>query len=440
MTMLQVDFIREHPDVVKTKIAQKNKKPQLVDDFLAVDKQWRETTGKIDAMRFEQRKLGEQKKIEEAKALKEDVKKLEEQIATLESDRTKLLYQIPNLQFDDIPVGKSEDDNIVIRKWGEPTKFDFTPKDHMELGEALDIIDTKKASEVSGARFNYLKGEAALLEFAIVQYVFSVLTNKEIIATIAKSVSTGLSTNTFVPVVPPVMIRPEIYVRMARLDPGQEEERFHMPNDNLYLIGSAEHTLGPIHMDEIIDEKKLPIRYIGFSTAFRREAGSYGKDTKGILRVHQFDKLEMESFSTPETSRQEQDFFVAIQEYLLQGLKLPYQVISVCTGDMGGPDARQIDMETWMPGQNRYRETHTSDLMTDYQSRRLNTKVRRQDGTTELVHMNDATAFAIGRILIAILENYQQADGSVLIPEVLQKYLGLDKIERRNNLAIENRL
>ncbi len=426
--------------MVKTKIAQKNKKPQLVDDFLAVDKQWRETTGKIDAMRFEQRKLGEQKKIEEAKALKEDVKKLEEQIATLESDRTKLLYQIPNLQFDDIPVGKSEDDNIVIRKWGEPTKFDFTPKDHMELGEALDIIDTKKASEVSGARFNYLKGEAALLEFAIVQYVFSVLTNKEIIATIAKSVSTGLSTNTFVPVVPPVMIRPEIYVRMARLDPGQEEERFHMPNDNLYLIGSAEHTLGPIHMDEIIDEKKLPIRYIGFSTAFRREAGSYGKDTKGILRVHQFDKLEMESFSTPETSRQEQDFFVAIQEYLLQGLKLPYQVISVCTGDMGGPDARQIDMETWMPGQNRYRETHTSDLMTDYQSRRLNTKVRRQDGTTELEHMNEATAFAIGRILIAILENYQQADGSVLIPEVLQKYLGLDKIERRNNLAIENRL
>lgn len=430
--MLNVEVIRENPELVKAKIAQKNKNPQLVDDFLTVDKQWREATTKVDAMRFEQRKLGEQKKIEEAKALKDDIKKLEEQLVEFEGERTRLLYQIPNLQFDDVPVGKDEDENIVIRKWGEPTVFDFTPKDHMELGEALDIIDTKKASEVAGARFNYLKGAAALLEFAIVQYVFSILTNKETITAIAQSVSSELSTETFVPVVPPVMIRSDVYVRMARLNIGvDDEDKFYMPKDDLYLVGSAEHTLGTLHMDETINEASLPIRYVGFSSAFRREAGSYGKDTKGILRVHQFDKIEMETFCTPESSINEQNLLVAIQEHLMQGLKLPYQVISVCTGDMGGPDARQIDIETWMPSQDKYRETHSADLNTDYQSRRLNTKLRREDGKTELVHMNDATAFAVGRIIIAILENYQQADGTVLIPEVLQKYVGFVKIEAR---------
>ncbi|HBT74941.1 TPA: serine--tRNA ligase, partial [Candidatus Wolfebacteria bacterium] len=321
--MLNVEVIRENPELVKTKIAQKNKKPQLVDDFLAVDKQWREIATKIDAMRFEQRKLGEQKKIEEAKELKEEIKKLEEQHIVLESERMKLLYQIPNLQFDDVPVGKDEDENIVIRKWGEPIKFDFTPKDHMELGEALDIIDTKKASEVAGARYNYLKGEAALLEFAIINYVFSVLTSKDVITSIAQSVSPDLSVGTFVPVVPPVMIRSDVYVRMARLNIGvDDEDKFYMPKDDLYLIGSAEHTLGTLHMDETIEESSLPIRYVGFSSAFRREAGSYGEDTRGILRVHQFDKIEMETFCTPESSVEEQNFLVAIQEHLMQGLKL----------------------------------------------------------------------------------------------------------------------
>ena len=201
-----------------------------------------------------------------------------------------------------------------------------------------------------------------------------------------------------------------------------------MQRDNLYLIGSAEHTLGAMHMDQTFFEQNLPLRYIGFSTSFRREAGSYGKDTKGILRVHQFDKIEMESFTIPEDSKIEQDFFVAIQEYLMKSLEIPYQVVMICTGDMGTPDARQLDIEAWLPGQNKYRETHTSDLMTDYQARRLNTKVKLKSGKTEFVHMNDATAFAIGRTLIAILENYQQKDGSVLVPKVLQALTGFDKI------------
>ena len=182
-------------------------------------------------------------------------------------------------------------------------------------------------------------------------------------------------------------------------------------------------------MDEVIVEKNFPIRYVGFSTSFRREAGSYGKDTRGILRVHQFNKIEMESFTLPENSLKEQEFFVSIQEYLMKSLEIPYQVVMICTGDIGKPDARQVDIESWLPGQNKYRETHTSDLMTDYQSRRLNTRVKRKNGSFEFVHMNDATAFAIGRTLIAIIENYQQKDGSIKVPVVLQKYTGFKKID-----------
>lgn len=203
------------------------------------------------------------------------------------------------------------------------------------------------------------------------------------------------------------------------------------PEDDLMLIGSAEHTLGPMHMDEIFEEKDLPIRYAGYSTAFRREAGSYGKDTKGILRVHQFDKLEAEVFSLPENSLQEQDFLVAIQEHILRALKLPYQVIAVCTGDMGFPDYRQIDINTWMPGQGKFRETHSADCISGFQPRRLNTRVKRSDGKVESVHMNDATVVAVGRALIAIMENYQEEDGSIVIPEVLQKWMfGKTKITR----------
>ena len=215
---------------------------------------------------------------------------------------------------------------------------------------------------------------------------------------------------------------------MARLDPP--EDKYFLAEDKLYLTGSAEHTLGSMHMNEIIEEKNLPIRYVGYSTAFRREAGSYGKDTKGILRMHQFDKIEIESFTLPERSLGEQDFIVAIQEYLMRKLGLHYRVVAICTGDMGFPDQRQFDIETWMPGQDAYRETHTSDLIGGFQARRLNTRVRRLNGETEYLHMNDATVFALGRTIIAILENYQQADGSVLIPEALVPYVGFDRITR----------
>ena len=429
--MLDINLLRNEPEKVKKGIAVKNVDPKRVDDFLSLDEKWRKSLKDIEEKRGLQKKLSEARDIESAKKNKEVIKSLETQLAVLEKDRELAWIKIPNLPDAEAPVGKDETGNQVIRKWGEPRKFDFEARNHMALGESLGIIDVETAAKVSGARFSYLKGDAAILEMAIVKYVFDVLTNEKILKKIVKQVDKNYSVKPFIPVLPPVMIKPEVFKKMARLDPGQEEERYHLSKDDLYLVGSAEHTLGPMHMGEIIEEDKLPIRYLGFSSAFRRESGSYGKDTHGILRVHQFDKLEIESFTVPENSRKEQDFIVAIQEYLMQSLNLPYQVVAICTGDMGGPDSRQIDIETWMPGQNCYRETHTSDLMTDYQSRRLGTKVKRADGRLEFVHMNDATGFALGRILIAIFENYQNKDGSVTVPKILRKYSGIKFIQRK---------
>ncbi len=259
------------------------------------------------------------------------------------------------------------------------------------------------------------------MQFAIIQLVFSVLTDEKTIAKVAKQAGLEVSSKPFVPVVPPVMIKPDVMARMGRLEP--KEERYHVTGDDLYLVGSAEHTLGPIYMDQFIAAAELPIRLIGYSTAFRREAGSYGKDMKGILRLHQFDKLEMEVFSKPEQGQDEQLLIIALQEHIWQMLALPYRVVEISTGDMGAPDYRQIDIETWLPGQNKYRETGTSDYMTDFQSRRLNIKTKDAQGKSQLVHMNDATAAAIGRTLIAIMENYQQTDGSIKIPKALQPYM-----------------
>ncbi len=419
--MLDVRIIRENPEKVKAAIATKNADPALVDQFLALDKDWRDAIGALEEKRAEQKKLGAARDIEGAKRVKEEIKGLEEKAGMLEKEREAVWLRIPNLPSEDTPVGKDDSENPEIKKWGEPPQFDFEPKDHVTLGESLGFIDTETASKVTGARFGYLKGDLVLLEMALVQFAMRTLTDPAIIKKIAESIRPGYPAKVFTPVLPPVMIRPDVFERMARLEP--RDERYYIPADDLFLIGSAEHTLGPMHMDETIPEERLPLRYVGFSTSFRREAGSYGKDMKGILRVHQFDKVEMESFSTPEDSIAEQDFFVAIQEYLVQALELPYRLVFCCTGDQGDPDARHIDVETWLPGQGKYRETHSADLMTDYQSRRLGTKVKRADGKTEFVHMNDATAFA-GRTLIAIMENYQTKEGTIRVPDVLQPFIG----------------
>lgn len=414
--MLDIKFIRENSDLVKKVTTNKQLDPKIVDTLLDLDEKKRNLIKEVEELRALKNKYASEKDIEKGKETKIKLQKLEPELTKIEEEFLSAIYKVPNIVSDDTSIGKDESENTVIRKWGTPKEFEFNPKDHMELGVALKIIDTETASKVAGARFNYLKGDAVLLQNALYQFAIEVLTEKG-----------------FIPVIPPLFINPEVYTKIARLSPETEIERYAIPRDNQYLIGSAEHTLAPMHIGETFNEKDLPKRYFAFTPAFRREAGSYGKDTKGILRQHQFDKVEMESFTTSKDGLKEQDFIIGIQEFLMQSLEIPYQVVAICTGDMGGPDFRQMDIESWMPSQNKYRETHTSDYMTDYQSRRLGTKVR-VGGETEFVHMNDATAFAMGRTLIAILENYQNEDGSITVPKVLQKWMGKEKILPKNNI------
>jgi seryl-tRNA synthetase len=421
--MIDIELLRKNPDLFRASQQRRHLEVGAIDSFLALDKSWRELTQKSESMRALQKKLGAERKVDEAKQLKEELVGIQASLAEIEQRREAVLLSIPNLLADDVPDGKDDTENKVVRTWGEKPTFDFEVRDHMALGVKLGLIDNERAAKVSGARFTYIKGPLAQLQLGLMQFVFSKLTSEAFIHDLATKA--GVSPKPFTAIFPPVMIKPESYVRMARLSPETKDERYHLPADDLYLIGSAEHTLGSMYMDEVLPEEELPIRYIGYSTSFRREAGAAGKDTHGILRMHQFDKLEMESFTTPENSIAEQNFFVAIQEALTQQLGIPYRVVYNCAGDTGTPDARQFDLEMWMPGQQAYRETHSADLMTDFQSRRLGTKCRpAAGGAARFVHMNDATAFAIGRTLIAILENYQTKEGTVRVPAVLQPYLG----------------
>ena len=417
--MLDIKYIRENPDKVKQGCKNKQVKCDI-DQLLELDKKRRELLQKTEGLKAQQNKLGKDDQSE-AKKIKENIKKLDPELKKLGEEFNKLLYKIPNITDPEMPIGKSEDENVEIKKWGKIPKFDFKIKDHMELGVELDIIDTKKAAEISGSRFFYLKNEAVLLQFAIIQFTFETLTNKENIEKIVKELSLKISTKAFSAILPPVMIRDSVQRNIHRVF-GEQTYRFE--DEELNLVASAEHTMAPYHMNEVINQKELPLRYIGYSTAFRREAGTYGKDMSGILRTHQFDKLEMESFTDIETGKDEQKLIIGLQEYLVQQLEIPYRLVHVCTGDTGGPDYDQFDIECWIPSQNEYRETHTSDYMTDYQTRGIKSFYKDKDGTRKLLHTNDATAFALGRTLVAIIENYQQKDGSIKVPEALQKYMG----------------
>lgn len=430
--MLDIKFIRENKDIVQAG-AKKKKVEVDIEALIKLDDKRLAEMKEIEALRTEVNRVSndiardqdpalKMQLIEEMRAVKEEIKNKEEKFKTTLEEWQKIMLKIPNIPSVDTPVGDDESANQVIRSWGEKPNFSFQPKEHFEIGKNLGIIDTETAAEVSGSRFSYLKGDLVLMQFALIQMCLEILTNEDTLKKIALDANVSVNVSNFVPVIPPVFIRPVVQVKMARY--MAPEDHYMFPNDDLMLVGSAEHTLGSMYMDKIFEEKDLPIRYAGYSTAFRREAGTAGKDTNGILRQHQFDKLEMEVFSLPENAMQEQNFLIAIQEYVLKTLNLPYQVMAICTGDMGFPDTRQIDIEVWMPGQNRYRETHSSDYTGGFQSRRLNTRVRRADGKIEPVHMNDATVIALGRTLIGIVENYQQADGSIKIPEVLRKYMG----------------
>jgi seryl-tRNA synthetase len=415
--MLDIKIIRENPEKIKQ--ACQNKQVEVdIDGLLKIDQEKRSLIKENEELKSEHNKLsqkialvkGEEKQelINQAKNL---VKKIQSSSQDLEEKQVKfekLIRLIPNPPLEEVKKGKGEQDNRILRKWGKIPRRSFVAQDHVVLGEKLDLIDTKRAAQVSGSRFAYLKNKLVLLEFALIQFSFNFLTQKG-----------------FTPILPPTMIKKEPMAAMGYLERG-EEEVYRTVQDNLYLVGTGEQSVGPMHMNEILDE--LPRRYVAFSSCFRREAGSYGRDVKGILRVHQFDKIEMFSFSSPLKSREEHQFLLSLEEKLVQLLKIPYQVMDICSGDLGDPAAAKYDIECWLPGQKRYRETHSTSNCTDFQSRRLNIRFRNSQGQLEYVHTLNGTVFALGRILIAIMENYQQADGSIKVPKVLQKYTGFKKV------------
>ena len=427
--MLDIRFIRDNAETVQTNATNKGYKVSIA-DLLKLDDERRTLQQQVDELREKRNanagkmKGGKptQELIDEGKQIKIELAEREGYLSGVEAEYMDILKKVPNMASEDVPVGLSEDENVIAKQVGEKPQFDFVPRNHYEIGEQRLWIDKERAAKVAGSRFAYIKGDMVKLQMAIVQFVINTLSDEEKIQEIAQKAGLEVSLRAFTPVLPPLMIRTEPYDAMDRLEP--RDDRYKLEGDDLWLQGSAEHVLGSMHADEIFEEADLPLRYLGYATSFRREAGTYGKDMEGILRMHQFDKLEMESFTTGEDGLKEHLLFVAIQEYLLQQLELPYQVIQKCTADIGKPNARGIDMETWLPGQDKYRETHTADYMTDYQSRRLKTRVRRENGELELVHTNDATAFALGRIMIAIIENGQREDGTVMIPTVLRPYLG----------------
>lgn len=442
--MIDLADLRNRPDVYQKAADDKSVKVS-VKDFLHLDNKRRELITSVNEMRTTKNEVSKNvprmsgaektKAIAAMKELGTTLKEKEGELEAIEQQWTAMQARFPNLPLPEVPVGRSEEENVVIRTSGTPRTFDFPVKDHVALGRALDIIDVEQASVVSGSRFAYLKGDAVRLQMAIIQLTFNILGDEKILKQVASQAKLPVSCKPFVPMLPPVIMRRDVMDRMDRLQP--EDQRYVLHEDEQVLVGSAEHTMGPYFLEQTIDEANLPIRFIGYSTAFRREAGTYGKDMGGILRVHQFDKLEMESFTTAQSGPDEQRFIVALQEHLVQQLEVPYRVIQKCTYDIGKPNANGIDIDCWIPSQNTYRETHTSDYMTDFQARRLGTHYKTADGKKHLVHMNDATAFAIGRTLIAILENHQQADGSVMIPKALRPFMaGQERIEKSPILSL----
>jgi len=430
--MLDLEIIRTQTDKVKQ--AAKNKNIQVdIDKLLNLDEKRRVLQGQIDQLRAKRNEHAAALKnskptseqIETGKRLKQQIASVEQELDPVQIEFKTLWHQVPNVPSDETPVGKSEDENVVIRQVGKLPEFDFEPKNHWEIAQAKDWIDKERASKVAGARFAYIKGDLVLLEFALWQFALSILTSQSKIEKIVHENNLDVSTKPFVPVLPPAVARTAVYEATGRLN--KEEQTYKLEDDDLWLNASAEHTLAPMYIDEILEADKLPIRYVGYTTAFRREAGTYGKDMEGILRLHQFNKLEMESFSTPDQSYQEHLLMVAVQEYLMSQLELPYQVLEKCTADIGFPNAKGVDIEVWLPGQGKYRETHTADYITDFQARRMQTRVRMPDGTLEIAHTNDATAFS-QRPLIAIIENNQTADGSVRVPKVLHAFIGKEVI------------
>lgn len=412
--MLDLKMLREEPERVRAALARRDA-DRLLDDVLAADERRRKLVKQVDEKKHSHNEISskigkasqEEKAelLEEARTIKAEIDALDPELRDADEQLEMLAAGLPNLPDDSVPDGGSDDDNIEVRSWGEPREIPDA-EDHLDLGRRLGIIDTDRAARASGSRFGYLFGELVHLEFALIRFAFDHL--------VAKG---------FLPVLPPVLVRREVMFGAGEL-PG-DEAQYYVTQDDLYLTGTSEQSLVALHADETLDPDELPRRYAAFSTCFRREAGTYGKDTRGIFRVHQFDKVEMFSYTAAEHSREEHEFLVSCQEELLQAIGLPYRVMNVCTGEMGKKAAKQYDIEVWFPGQGRYRELTSCSNCTDYQSRRSHIRVKGKP----LPHTLNGTG-VVGRTLVAILENFQEPDRSVSIPKVLHPYLpaGLTKI------------
>ena len=415
--MIDVKLLRENPDLVRASQKARGESTSLVDEVLAADEVRRTAIVEFEALRAEQNTLsksvgaakGDEKSalLERAKTLSAQVKEAESKKSATEDAFKKLALGISNLVDERAPIG-GEADFKVIEEIGKPRNFDFEAKDHVELGKILGAIDVERGAKVSGARFYYLTGVGALLELALINYAIQMATKAG-----------------FIPVIPPVLVKPEAMEGPGFL--GQAAENvFHLQADDFYLVGTSEVPLAAYHMDEILDASKLPLRYSGYSPCFRREAGSYGKDTRGIIRVHQFEKVEMFSFCKPEDAAAEHLRLLNWEKDFLNAMEIPYRVIDVATGDLGSSANRKFDCEAWIPTQGAYREVTSTSNCSDFQARRLNIRIKGEGGTSPVATLN-GTLVAVPRMIVAILENHQQSDGSVLVPKALQPYLGTDR-------------
>lgn len=419
--MIDIKRIREHTQAVKTALARRGVSGDQVDEVLRLDEERRALITRGDELRAEQkqksREIGaassneeRQRLIAETKAVSTQLDELEPAQAEAQRRLDAALAVIPNLPHPDAPDGHTDEDAVELWRFGDPPAFDFPVLDHVEIGEALGIIDIPRGVRVSGSRFAYLLGDAVMLEMALVRYALDHLRREG-----------------FEPVLPPVLTREDALFGTAFLPTGAEQ-LYEVPRDDLYLVGTSEVPLAGLHMDEILEGGDLPLRYAGFSTCFRREAGTYGKDTRGIFRVHQFDKVEMFSFVRPEDSEAEHERLRDMELALFAGLELHGRVVDIAVGDLGSSATRKYDIEVWLPGQDAYRELTSASNCTDYQARRLRCRYRTEDGDTAPVHTLNGTAIAIQRMIIALLENHQRADGSVAVPKALQPYFGAERI------------
>ena len=425
--MLDIKLIRENPEFVKNNLMKRGnpENSKMLDALVDLDREWRQSLTKLNDLRHERKlmtsEIAAQKKmrkdtsskVEKAKALDSEVTSIEKEVAKLEEKTRDYLMRLPNLLHETVPLGKDENSNVQIRSWGVIPKFDFAVKNHIDLGLNLDIIDIERAGKVTGSRFFYLKREGVLLDMALMSFALDEITKKG-----------------YLPVEPPYLMRREPYEGVTALS-DFENVLYKIENEDLYLIATSEHPMAAMFMNEVLKEEDLPLKLAGISACFRKEAGVHGKDTRGIFRTHQFNKIEQFVFCKPEESWELHEELVNNAEELVKKLGLPYRVVNVCTGDIGTVAAKKYDVEAWMPAQNAYREIVSCSNCTDYQARRLGIRYREKEGAPPkgFLHTLNSTAIATGRTIVAILENFQQEDGTVVVPEVLRKYMSdIEKI------------